>query len=69
MFDLFTKHRCPTCGKKYRKVENLMHHRLVAHETSNSYECSNCGETFGDMDLLKAHIRRDHSFKKKSDSN
>lgn len=69
MFDLFKKHRCPVCDKKFRKVENLMHHRLLVHENSNSYDCSNCGKSFSDMDMLKAHIRKDHSFKKKSNNN
>jgi hypothetical protein len=47
----------------------LMHHQLLIHEASKPYDCSNCGKNFSDMDLLKTHIRKDHSLKKKSDPN
>ena len=69
MFDILKKHRCPDCGKKYRRIEYLMHHQLLFHEASKPYDCSNCGKHFVDMDLLKAHIRKEHSLKKKFDSN
>ncbi len=68
MLNLFKKHHCPICGKKYRKIEYLMHHQLLVHDNSNAYDCSNCGKTFDDMDLLKSHIRKDHSLKKTSDN-
>jgi uncharacterized Zn-finger protein len=69
MFSMLKKHCCPDCGKKYRRLEHLMHHQVLVHEVSKPYDCSNCGKNFGDMDLLKAHIRKDHSLKRKSESN
>lgn len=65
MFEFLKKHQCNNCGKKFRKVEYLMHHSLLHHPDSNTYDCSNCGKTFSDMDKLKAHIKSEHSYKKK----
>ena len=64
LFDIFKKHNCPTCGRRFNKIENYMHHQLLYHSDYGSYDCSNCGLKFTDMDKLKDHIKRDHSYKK-----
>lgn len=61
---LFKKHKCDICGRRFRKVEDAMHHQLLFHSNNQSYDCSNCGEKFSDMDKLKDHIRKNHSYKK-----
>lgn len=58
------KYRCQFCGKKFMKVEDHMHHQLLYHSDNSSYECSNCHEKFPDMDKLKDHVRKLHSYKK-----
>lgn len=42
-----------------------MHHALLNHPDSSTYDCSNCGEKFSDMDKLKAHVKKMHFYKKK----
>lgn len=66
LFNFLKKHVCSDCGKKFYKVENFMHHQLLYHSNNGSYDCSNCGLTFSDMDKLKDHVRRDHSYKRNS---
>ena len=64
LFDIFKKHNCPACGRRFNKIENYMHHQLLYHSDYSSYDCSSCGLKFTDMDKLKDHVRRDHSYKK-----
>ncbi len=64
IFNFFKKHKCKICGRAFNKIENYMHHQLICHTEGSSYDCSNCGQQFSDMDKLKDHIRRDHSYKK-----
>ncbi|KAA2280231.1 hypothetical protein F1Z66_11555 [Candidatus Nitrosocosmicus sp. SS] len=65
MFNFLKKHKCEYCKKKFRKIEYLMHHTLLNHPDSSTYDCSNCGEKFSDMDKLKAHVKKMHFYKKK----
>jgi len=60
---LFKKYGCDICGRRFRKIEDSMHHQLLFH-SNQSYDCSNCGIKFSDMDKLKDHIRKNHSYKK-----
>ncbi len=64
LFDIFKKHNCPTCGRRFSKIENYMHHQLLYHSDRSFYDCSSCGLKFTDMDKLKDHVRRDHSYEK-----
>jgi predicted nucleic acid-binding Zn ribbon protein len=54
-------HECDRCGKKYRKVEELMQHQQLAHE-SRLYECRECGMGFEGMEQMRDHARRSHSY-------
>jgi DNA-directed RNA polymerase subunit RPC12/RpoP len=63
-FDFLKKHKCQNCGRRFNKVENYMHHQLLYHFNTRSFDCLNCGINFADMDKLKDHIRKDHSYKK-----
>ena len=65
LFDFLKKYKCSECERRFNKIEYYMHHQLIYHSNNNSYDCSNCGLKFSDMDKLKDHIRRDHSYKKK----
>lgn len=62
--DIFKRHQCKTCNRKFRKIENLMHHQMLYHSDNSKYECSNCKQVFTDMDKLKDHIRKFHSYNK-----
>lgn len=54
-------HECDKCGKKYRKVEELMQHQQVAHE-SKLYECEKCGLGFEGMEQMRDHAKKFHSY-------
>jgi DNA-directed RNA polymerase subunit RPC12/RpoP len=64
LFNFLKKHKCHICGRRFHKVENYMHHQLLYHSNNSSYDCSNCGLKFLNMDELKDHIKRNHSYKK-----
>jgi predicted nucleic acid-binding Zn ribbon protein len=62
----FKSHECEKCGKKFRKVEELMQHQQVAHE-SRLYECEKCGRAFEGMEQMRDHAKRSHSYNKAVD--
>jgi predicted nucleic acid-binding Zn ribbon protein len=59
-------HSCDKCGRKFGKVEELMHHQLLAHE-SQLYECRECGMGFEGMEQMRDHAKRSHSYHKQLD--
>jgi DNA-directed RNA polymerase subunit RPC12/RpoP len=64
-FGIFKKHKCQECGRRFHKVEDFMHHQMLYHSAKNQYDCSTCGVMFTDMDKLKDHIKKNHSYSKK----
>lgn len=63
-FFIFKKYKCSLCGKRIRKIEDFMHHQLLYHSDVSSFDCTSCGEKYSDMDQLKQHIKRVHTYKK-----
>jgi predicted nucleic acid-binding Zn ribbon protein len=63
---IFKRHECEKCGKKFRMVEELMHHQLIAHE-SRLYTCEKCGMGFEGMEQMRDHARKFHSYNKQVD--
>jgi predicted nucleic acid-binding Zn ribbon protein len=59
-------HACEKCGKKFGKVEELMHHQQLAHE-SRLYECKQCGMGFEGMEQMRDHAKKNHSYHKELD--
>jgi hypothetical protein len=64
--DLFKKHECETCGRKFRKIEELMQHQQVAHE-QRMYMCNECNEGFWGMEQMRDHAKKFHSYNKMKD--
>ena len=64
MFMLFEKHKCDKCGRKFRKVEDLMQHQQLAHERS-LYVCNQCSTSFEGMEQMRDHAKKFHSYRKK----
>jgi predicted nucleic acid-binding Zn ribbon protein len=58
---IFRKHECNKCGKKFRKIEELMHHQLTAHE-SRLYTCDKCDMSFEGMEQMRDHAKKFHSY-------
>ena len=61
--DLFKKHQCKECEKKFRKVEELMQHQQLAHE-QRLYFCSECKTGFEGMEQMRDHAKKFHSYNK-----
>ncbi|XP_054983447.1 zinc finger protein 496 [Sorex araneus] len=47
---------CPTCGKAFRWRVNFIRHLRSRREQEQPYECSECGELFGDSEGLDGHL-------------
>jgi predicted nucleic acid-binding Zn ribbon protein len=60
---IFKKHVCDSCGRAFRKVEELMQHLQVAHE-SRQYVCEKCGVGFDGMEQMRDHAKKFHSYNK-----
>jgi predicted nucleic acid-binding Zn ribbon protein len=61
VMDLFKKHECEACGKKFRKVEELMQHQQIAHE-QKLYVCKECNIGFEGMEQVRDHAKKFHSY-------
>ncbi|HKU50319.1 MAG TPA: C2H2-type zinc finger protein [Nitrososphaera sp.] len=60
---MFEKHLCNTCGRKFRKVEELMQHQQVSHE-QKLYICNECNAGFEGMEQMRDHAKKFHSYNK-----
>jgi KRAB domain-containing zinc finger protein len=61
---LFKKNICEACGRKFRKVEELMQHAQVTHGKGLLYDCKNCNMNFEGMEQMRDHIKKFHSYNK-----
>jgi KRAB domain-containing zinc finger protein len=62
--DLFKKHECEACGKKLKKIEELMQHKQVIHGKDLLYECKQCNVSFTGMEQMRNHAKKFHSYNK-----
>jgi uncharacterized C2H2 Zn-finger protein len=62
-FSLLKKNTCDYCGKNYRTLEGLMRHFQITHD-NKIYECKKCNMKFEGMEVMRDHIRKNHSYKK-----
>lgn len=58
---IFKKYECEKCGRKFRKIEELMHHQLLTHE-NRLYLCEKCGKGFEGMEQMRDHAKKFHSY-------
>jgi DNA-directed RNA polymerase subunit RPC12/RpoP len=63
VIDLFKKHKCETCGRKFRKIEEFMQHQQIAHE-QRQYICTECNKGFDGMEQMRGHAKKFHSYNK-----
>jgi uncharacterized C2H2 Zn-finger protein len=61
---LFKINICEICGRKFRKIEDLMQHTQVTHGKALLYDCKNCNMSFEGMEQMRDHIKKFHSYNK-----
>jgi len=61
---LFKKFQCDICLSKFPKQEQLMQHQQVVHFKDQPYDCKECGKNFSNMEDMRTHLQREHSYKK-----
>ena len=60
----FKKNVCDICKAKFSKIEELMQHQQVTHYKDLPYDCKECNESFSNMEDMRTHLQREHSYKK-----
>jgi uncharacterized C2H2 Zn-finger protein len=61
---LFKKHICERCGRKFRKMEEIMQHTQLVHGKDLLYDCKKCNLSFEGMEQMRDHIKKFHSYNK-----
>ena len=61
---LFKKHICERCGRKFRKMEEIMQHTELIHGKDLLYDCKKCNLSFEGMEQMRDHIKKFHSYNK-----
>jgi C2H2 type zinc finger protein len=62
-FSFFNKNTCDYCGKNFRTLEKLMQHFQITHDNT-TYECKKCNIKLEGMEVMRDHIKKNHSYKK-----
>lgn len=60
----FKRHACSACSAGFWRPEDLMNHRQVVHGKDLPYDCRECDRYFSSMEEMRAHLQREHSYKK-----
>lgn len=58
------KIKCSMCDLKFSQEEELMQHQQLVHYKNNPYDCKECNESFSNMEDMRTHLQRHHSYKK-----
>lgn len=62
--NLFKNKACQTCGSRFRTDEELMQHGQTVHGKDIPYDCKECNQSFSNMQDMRTHLQRFHSYKK-----
>ena len=61
------KFPCTHCDKEFRKHEQLMNLLQITHYKDLPYDCKVCNQNFSNMEDMRTHLQRFHSYKKDRD--
>ncbi|MCA9826974.1 MAG: hypothetical protein KC444_01045 [Nitrosopumilus sp.] len=60
----FKKIKCEICEKRFSRQEEVMNHREIVHGKDLKYDCRECKKYFSNMEDMRAHIQREHAYRK-----
>ena len=60
----FKKFKCSMCDLKFSQEEELMQHEQIVHYKNNPYDCKDCNKSFSNMEDMRTHLQKEHSYKK-----
>jgi len=60
----FKKIKCDVCDKKFSEEIELMNHKQIIHGKDLQYDCKECNKYFSNMEDMRTHLQREHSYKK-----
>ena len=60
----FKKVKCDFCDTKFSKEEAMMNHKQIVHGKDLEYDCKACNKYFSNMEDMRAHLQKEHSYKK-----
>ena len=52
------------CGMGTPKQEEFMNHKQIVHGKDTQYDCKECDKEFSNMEDMRTHLQRKHSYKK-----
>ena len=52
------------CDLKFSQEEELMQHSQLVHYKDHPYDCKECKKSFSNMEDMRTHLQREHSYKK-----
>lgn len=58
------KIKCDKCGLGFSAEEKFMQHQEIVHGKNIPYDCKECNENFSNMEDMRSHLQRHHSYKK-----
>ena len=58
------KIKCDKCGLGFSSQEKFMQHQEIVHGKNTPYDCKECKENFSNMEDMRSHLQRYHSYKK-----
>lgn len=58
------KIKCDKCSLGFSSQEKFMQHQEVVHGKDMPYDCRECNQNFSNMEDMRTHLQRYHSYKK-----
>lgn len=58
------KIKCDKCSVEFSSQEKLMQHQEIVHGKDLPYDCRECNQNFSNMEDMRSHLQRHHSYKK-----
>ena len=58
------KIKCDKCTLVFYSQEEIMQHEQIVHEKNTPYDCKECDQNFSNMEDMRSHLMKNHSYKR-----